>query len=256
FGPFAFRWLVLQPLADREQIDGALQKLVSLGLVMLVLAEPVALVAQAASINPGALLDLSLLGDIMGTSFGRVLAQRVGAALLLWILLGTVHYNARRARIAILILGLVLAVIDGEASHAISTQPIWLGMLANTLHIISMGVWVGGLVSLLVLWRQPEVRAQRSLIAWRFGQIASIAVIELVLSGIVLASLYVKRPEALLSTDYGRILLLKGGVLLLVLSLVLVGRRAKQVCWWRWEVIWQCGLLCIACLLVSLPPPL
>src|SRR5579872_3969221 len=115
----------------------------------------------------GSLLDLSLLGDIMGTSFGRVLAQRVGAALLLWILLGTVHYNARRARIAILILGLVLAVIDGEASHAISTQPIWLGMLANTLHIISMGVWVGGLVSLLTLWRQPEVRAQRSLVVWR-----------------------------------------------------------------------------------------
>jgi copper transport protein len=131
-----------------------------------------------------------------------------------------------------------------------------MGMLANTLHIISMGLWVGGLVSLLALWHRPEVRAQRSLIIRRFAQIATIAMIELVLSGIVLAGLYMKRPEALLSTDYGRLLLLKGGVLLLVLSLVVVGKRTKQVCWWRWEVIGQCMLLGIACLLVSLPPPL
>lgn len=93
FGPFAFGWWVLSflPSTDNERIQYRLERLVTPGILALVLAEGLALLAQAAGMSSAALLNVSLLGDIMATSFGRVLAQCLGVALLLWILLGTIQ---------------------------------------------------------------------------------------------------------------------------------------------------------------------
>jgi copper transport protein len=258
FGPFAFCWLVLSFLSsmDKERIAYRLERLVVPGILALVLAEGLALLAQAASMSPGALLNVSLLGDIMATSFGRVLAQRLGAALLLWILVGTIHYNAQRAQVAIVGLGLVLAGIDGEASHALNGNPIWLSLLANAVHIAAMGVWVGGLITLLAIWRLPEMAGWRSLLLLRFGQIATVAVTELILSGVILAGMNLAQPLDLLTTAYGRVLLCKVIVVLMVLLLAFVGRRgppALQHAWWVREMVGLLGLLLLAALLVSLP---
>jgi copper transport protein len=258
FGPFAFCWLVLSflPSMDKERIAYRLERLVVPGILALVLAEGLALLAQAASMSPGALLNVSLLGDIMATSFGRVLAQRLGAALLLWILVGTIHYNAQRAQVAIVGLGLVLAGIDGEASHALNGNPIWLSLLANAVHIAAMGVWVGGLITLLAIWRLPEMAGWRSLLLLRFGQIATVAVTELILSGVILAGMNLAQPLDLLTTAYGRVLLCKVIVVLMVLLLAFVGRRgppALQHAWWVREMVGLLGLLLLAALLVSLP---
>jgi copper transport protein len=258
FGPFAFYWLVLSflPSTDKERIQHRLERLVTPGILALVLAEGLALLAQAASMSSAALLNVSLLGDIMATSFGRVLAQRLGAALLLWILVGTIQYNARRAQVAIVGLGLVLAGIDGEASHALNGNPIWLSLLANAVHIAAMGMWVGGLITLLAIWRLPEVASWRSLLLLRFGQMATVAVTELILSGVIMAGMNLAQPLDLLTTAYGRVLLCKVIVLLLVLLLAFIGQRrrpALQHAWWVRETLGLLGLLLLAALLVSLP---
>lgn len=128
------------------------------------------------------------VGDVLASSFGRVLAQRVGAAVLLWVLLGvldettsedtkaTTETNSGGAgvvtRVALAV-GIALAVADGEASHAGNNGGgvAWLGYLANTAHVAAMGLWLGGLVTLIVLWRLLD-ETERASTLRRFGRVA------------------------------------------------------------------------------------
>jgi copper transport protein len=163
------------------------------------------------------------------------------------------------ARIVILGLGLLLALVDGEASHAVSKEPIWLGLLANMVHIASMGLWVGGLIALMFLWRVKSIEERRGEIALRFGQLATIAVTELIISGLLMAWLRLNQPLNLVTTVYGRVLLAKICLLPLVLLLAWIGRRMgqkEQAVWWQLEGLGLLGLLVAAGLLVALPPPL
>ncbi|HTK10136.1 MAG TPA: copper resistance protein CopC [Ktedonobacteraceae bacterium] len=261
FGVLAFGWFVIQPLGVTiaEHIRHRQERLVMIGIGVLLVAEPLALLAQTVSLGKG---DVgNIIGAILASSFGRVLAQRLGVALLLWIILGMVRESkeTRASRIGILGLGLLLAFVDGEASHAVSKEPVWLGLLANMVHVAAMGLWVGGMIGLLALWGEKEPGERRAEIVVRFGQLATIAVSELVISGLLMAWLRLNQPLNLFTSVYGRVLLGKICLLPLVLLLAWVGRRVKwreQVIWWRIEGLGLLGLLVLAGLLVALPPPL
>ena len=264
FGTIAFRQFVLRPLvrAGEARADGAekvLWQLVNLGIVALVLAEPLALLAQNASLGAGSLFDPNITGDILSSSFGRVLAQRLGAALLLWVLVGIVRQGEERASWIMLALGLALALIDGEGSHAITSRAPGLGLLANMLHIAAMGVWVGGLVTLLSVLGIKALRDQRDELVARFGQLATLAVIELVVSGLLMAWLLVGNPMELITTNYGKVLSTKTCVVLITLLLAFLGMRVyrnRHRTSWMLEVIVLTVILALAALLISLPPPI
>ncbi len=260
FGTFAFQVWILLPLglAHNQFVERRLSRLVALGILCLIVAEPIALLAQNASLGTGLLLDPSIIGDVLSSSFGRVVAQRLGAALLLWVLVGVVKEGSKQGTAMILALGGILALIDGEASHALSSTPIWLGFIVNALHIIAMGVWVGGLCALLVLSPLSDVKSQSAAVFLRFGRIATIAVLELGLTGVVLAFQQLKAPVNLFVTPYGNVLLVKSGVLLLALFLVVLTMRLQNEGRWRWwkvEAVLLMSITALAGLLVSLPPP-
>jgi copper transport protein len=261
FGTLAFRQFVLRPLVYPQQASAekVLWRLVSLGILALVIAEPLALLAQNASLGTGSLFDPDIIGDVLSSSFGRVLAQRLGAGLLLWVLIGVVKQGEERGNWLILGLGLVLALIDGEASHAITSRALWLGLLANMLHVVAMGVWVGGLVAFLSLWRVREWHEQRNELTIRFGKLATLAVIELVVSGLLLAWLHLVNPIDLFITNYGKVLAVKTCIVLITLLLAFLAVRIyqhKHARWWILEVTTLTLILALAALLISLPPPI
>ncbi|HEV2660069.1 MAG TPA: copper resistance protein CopC [Ktedonobacteraceae bacterium] len=260
FGPLAFYWWVLRPLMlpDEEAVMRRLFRLIGVGILLLLLAEPFTLLAQLVSLQAGTLFDPLIIGGILASSAGRVLAQHMGAALLLWVLLGMARQGSRSALPTGLILGIVLAFIDGQSDHAISTNPLWLGFLTNTLHILAMVVWVGGLTTLLVLWRLAELKGQRQEMVPIFGRLALAAVVELSVTGIVLAILHLNGLSALFTTGYGRALFIKSLAFLLALLLVLLSRRYANELrkrWWAGELVVLLGVLVLAGLVVSLPPP-
>ena len=225
---------------------------------MLLLAEGVGLVAQPVSLGSHSPFDLTFLGAILGTSFGRALALRLGAALTLWILAGIAQQGHRQAVTASLVLGGILALIDSTASHAISSPVIWLALLVTTLHIAAMGTWLGGLIALLALWRLPAAKADRRDLVARFSPLAIASVAELALTGFVLAGLHLLTPADLFTTSYGRILAIKAFALLLPLLFAFLSRQKRQFFqgrWWRLELLSLLGILTLAALLVSLPPP-
>ena len=63
---------------------------------------------------------------------------------------------------------------------------------------------------------------------------ATVAVAELILSGVILAGMNLAQPLDLLTTAYGRVLLCKVIVLLLVLLLAFVGQRGRPALQHAW----------------------
>jgi copper transport protein len=257
FGSLAFLLLVLRPLSlsDPEPAKQRLYRLVVLGIIGLLVAEPVTLLAQTSSF--GAPFDPGVATDILSSNFGRVVAQRLGVALLLWVLLGTIKQGSRRAAVGALALAPLLALVDGEASHAAGAGPLWFGLGINMLHVVAMGVWVGGLVSLLTVLRLPVLDGHRGALVSRFGRLAGGSLSVLIATGLIMAWLHLKVPSALLTTAYGQALIGKLLLLGVVALLAMAGRRAPPSRYrlWLMEAAVLLGVLAVSGLVVSLPPP-
>jgi copper transport protein len=258
-GPNANGLLILRLTARSwgERAAGRLYRLTLAGLAALLVAEALALLAQTASLAPGRLLSPDATADVLASSAGRALAQRAGAALLLWVLLGALRQGAAGAGWAALLAGLGLALIDGRAGHEAADGPAGIGVAA--VHLAAMGVWIGGLVSLLSVWRLPDMRERRGAIVARFGRVAAGSLALLMMSGVALAwwRLDATRPATLLDTGYARALALK---LLFLAAAIVSAWRAVRVRgrqperWWRIEAAALVGVLLFAALAVSLPP--
>ncbi len=258
FGALAFRWLIIRPLAlrDTEGIDRRLWRLVDWGMLALVSSAPLTLFAQLVSLQTGNLFNTALIGAILASRSGWVLAQRLGGALLLWVLLGAAKQGARPAVPLALALGVALALVESEASHTISSSNIVIGVIATTLHVVAMGIWFGGLAALVSLWQEKALAPRRREVIARFGQIAVVSVIELAGSGLLLAWLHLSQLSDLFTAAYGQVLLAKVLLLPVALLLALLGRReGGSERWWRSEALALAGILALAALLVSLAPP-
>jgi copper transport protein len=228
------------------------------GVVLLLIAEPVALLAQTTSLDASGALDPETMSGALESSFGRVLAQRLGAALLLWVLLGAAHDGSIRAAQAIGILGLAVAFVDGEAAHAAGGRPAWLGLGVNTLHMAAMGAWIGGMAALLSVWRLPALAPSFPEVARRMGRVAAAALAVLAATGTVMAIQHFTRPGDALASAYGRTLDVKVGLLCVAVGLAATAARtepAQRARWWGREAAVLAVVLGLAGLLVSLPPP-
>ncbi len=288
FGTLAFGLVVLRPLgiAVRGSAERRLRWLVSGGIALLLGAEAVALVAQVVSLGAGspfAPAASEIAGDALASGFGRVLSQRLGAALLLWVLVGIAESlraggeeaaaggggapqakdgggrGERIALVAAVIVGLALAVVDGEASHAVNVEPLWFGLMVNAVHVAAMGLWIGGLVALLAVWNTKELLGQRVAVVARFSRIAVSAVAALGVTGAVMAWEQVQRPINLVVTAYGKALdaklLALAGVLLVAFVATRARAEERRSRWWALEAAGVGVVLALAGLLASLPPP-
>ncbi len=116
------------------------------------------------------------------------------------------------------------AVLQALNSHAAAvTNQLSLALVADTLHILAMGAWLGGVVSLLggipavAAHSLPAQARQLRRNAWHmFGPVAAVAVSLLVFSGLVSAGFQVATPDAMLTSFYGQTLLTKIGLMLLM----------------------------------------
>jgi copper transport protein len=210
-------------------------RLAGAGIALLLVAEPLALFAQTASLDPAQAFDGDALTGALASSFGRVLGLRVAAALLLWALLGALR-QAPWLRWAIPGLGLALAVVDATAAHATPSLPQPAGLALNALHVVAMGVWIGGVAGFALA---PS---------GGFGRVAAWSAGLLVVSGVALALIHLVSPLDLLTTAYGASLSIKAPLVAIALYFAW---RARQ----RWELAALAGVIAAASVLVSLPPP-
>ena len=210
-------------------------RLAGAGAALLLVAEPLSLLAQSASFDPAQTFDGDALISALASPFGRVLGLRLAAAFLLWAVLGALR-QAPRLRWAIPLLALALALVDATAAHATPALAQPLGLVLNAVHVAAMGIWVGGVAAYVVA---PS---------GAFGRVAAWSAGLLVLSGAALALLHFGNPVETMTTPYGGVLIVKLPLVALALWLAWRVRR-------RGELVALAAVLLAAAVLVSVPPP-
>jgi copper transport protein len=227
-------------------------RLAGAGVALLLLAEPLALLAQTASLDPSQTFDGDALTGALASPFGRVLGLRLAGALLLWAVLGalrpafiklgspptpTLPLRGREIlRWAIPGLGVALALVDATAAHATPLLPQPLGLLLNALHVAAMGLWLGGVAAFVIA---PS---------GGFGRVADWSLGLLIVSGAALALLHFNSPLELMTTAYGASLAIKLPLVAIALFFAWRGRH-------RWELSALLAVIAAASVVVSLPPP-
>jgi putative copper export protein len=218
----AFGVTAYQALIRRKQ---RFNRLVVAGVVLLVAAEPVALLGQLASLS----FDGDTAIAVLASGFGRLLALRLAGALLVWAL------RAIGSPWPVLAIGAGVAVVDGAGAHAIPGLP-GAGQLLVALHVSTMGLWVGGLAAFV---GAPDRRFARYALIW-----FAIAII----TGLLLATAHVSPLLTLMTSDYGWVLIIKVLVVGVAASAALLRRR-------RLELGVLMAVIAGASLLAALPPP-
>ncbi|TPQ28547.1 copper-binding protein [Bradyrhizobium guangdongense] len=124
----------------------------------------------------------------------------------------------RRTAFAMICVGLSFSL----SGHAATASPQWLTRTALFIHGIGLAYWMGALAPLAVMaWlrSEPLLRVLR-----RFSLLAIPVVALIALSGLALAVVQLERFGALVDTGYGKILVAKLVLVLLLLSFAALNR--------------------------------
>ncbi len=123
-------------------------------------------------------------------------------------------------------LGLALAFTFSATGHAETTNPTWLSLLADTLHLLAMAAWVGGLVLLVVGLLPRRDPDELDAVLPVFSRVAFTAVVVMAVTGTYAAWRGVGSLRALVHTEYGLLVLAK---VALFVGLLAVGNLSRRV---------------------------
>lgn len=181
-----------------------------------------ATLASGESLSPGLLRE-----TLTETRVGNVWLARFGFALLTTALVTAAARSGRRVYwwSATGTATLLLMTLT-QLSHA-AAEGRFLPFLADWLHVAAATIWAGGLLGLLFVFfsgpldavpadRRASLREQS---VRRFSRVATTAVLVLAATGLYAILLHVPNLAALASTPYGRALLTKLGLLVLLLGI-------------------------------------
>lgn len=208
------------------------------------------------------------LADLPGTSFGRDAVMRLLPLVLAAILLvGATGARERVRRLLLAGAGVLAAVallVEATLSHAATQYPAPAEIAIQWLHLVAVGLWLGGLAALLAQLRGPTAEA-KSALARRFALLAGLGLAMVAVTGILRAVVDVGTFQALLSTDFGRLVLIKIALLVPIAALGALNhfrnvpradgglrpfRRAGST-----ELLLGMVALLVASLLVNIAPP-
>ena len=205
-------------------------------------------------------------GEVFGSSFGAAISERVVPLLVAGLGVAAV---ARRSgdRSALLVVALAAAAclaVDVLLSHAAAGSWPGVNVLVQALHVLAVGMWLGGLAGLLLtVGRAPTRGTERA--ARRFSRLATAGILIVAATGLLRAIVEVGTLDDLLATDFGRLVIAKTALLagLAVLGALnhfrnvpaagrsLVGlRRAGSL-----ELVLGATAILLAAALVNLSPP-
>ena len=166
------------------------------------------------------------LADLPASSLGRDavlrLAPLVAAAVLTlaaWRIDGAGRVRVRRwLQVAAGVSGGLALLVEADLSHAASETPAPAQIALQWFHLLAVGLWLGGLVVLLLQVRGVET-ISKAQIARRFANLAGLSLAAVVVTGTLRALVDIGSLDALFSTDFGRLVLLKVALLIPIAGL-------------------------------------
>ena len=204
------------------------------GWVVLALSTVAAVMLQgpyAAGTGIGDAVKWSVVHDVLQTRFGHVTEVRllllVGALALL-AFLGRIDRRRRAPlwwTIAAAIVAIGLASTPGYAGHAATGDFTIFAVPLDTIHVLAMSVWLGGLVVLLLAAFGGGFSGGLRRALTTFSRLAFWCVVVLVLSGLFASWRQVGfAVRGYTSTSYGHLLLIKLAVVVALIGLATVSR--------------------------------
>ncbi|MEW2525287.1 copper resistance protein CopC [Streptomyces sp. NPDC047071] len=226
-----------------------LQRLVVSGWLTLTGATLATLLLRAPYTGSGKLadaFDLAKLGDVLQTKTGAALVSRLlllaAAALFIAVLFGAYDKREDPKEKRDLAFGLAvgggvvaigIAATWALAEHASTGIQAGLAMPVDVLHLLAVAVWLGGVVALLLcLYRAPLIDASA---VRRFSGVAFGSVVALAGTGLYQSWRQVGSWTALVETDYGQLLLIKIGLVVVLVGIASVSRR------WTGRILAEAG---------------
>jgi copper transport protein len=194
--------------------------------------------AEAAGISGFSALKETIVRETLETKFGTIW----GLAVLAWIVFGLMAAlllrpsNGRSlgwSRILPVAVPLAfVAMVPALSGHGSTQSPVLLNFPVNVVHVAAMAVWLGGLAALLFVvprgTRELEPGDRSRLLAAalsRFSRVALVSVGAILLTGLTQAYVYVRHLDALTDTGYGRAVLIKFVLLMILIGIGAYNRR-------------------------------
>ena len=165
-------------------------------------------------------------GQFVGTPIGRALVWRALLGLLALIAVLIAMRSRRFARLALegaAVAAGVALYIHVASGHAAAEGGATIQVLGQWSHVIAAAVWLGGLAALVAALR-GEPQEEKSRAARRFSAAAVVALAVVFVTGVVRSLDEVGSIDALFSTGYGQLVLLKVGLILVLAALGAVNR--------------------------------
>lgn len=205
-----------------------------IGWIVLAVSTVAALMLQGPYAGGSGLGDAakwSVVHDVLQTRFGHVTEVRLlllAGALVLLAFLG--RLDRRRGApiwwtVAAAIVAIGLAATPGYAGHAATGDFTIFAVPLDTIHVLAMSVWLGGLVVLLLAAFGGGFSGGLRRALTRFSRIAFWCVVVLVLSGVFASWREIGFAiRGYTSTTYGHLLLIKLGVVVGLIGLAAASR--------------------------------
>jgi copper transport protein len=209
------------------------------------------------------------LSGLFTTSLGTIALERFVALAVTGIgVIGACFSRPGLIRAGVSLAGIGAAVamwIDVAASHAGAQTPVAANLLIQWAHIVASGVWIGGLLILLVAVRGQASDARGRAVR-RFSTTAGVAIVVVAVTGTFRAIIEIGSIGQLFGTAFGILVLVKVGLFVVLAGLGAINRfgnvpRAsttlrglRRVA--SGEVVIGAAVVLVAAALVNVAPPL
>ena len=184
------------------------------------------MIGAQSSLTTGSALSSSGWVSVFDSNAGRWWFARLGAVAMLLVLVLTRRHAANgRWRAAGAAVGLATFAVYAAGGHAVSGRARGLGFAATVGHLTAMSIWSGGLVVLVVIVRRAEFWSA----ATRFSALALGSVVLLATTGAVNGWRQLGTLSGFTDSTYGRWLLVKLVLVVVVVSVAGASRWLVRV---------------------------
>jgi copper transport protein len=167
------------------------------------------------------------LAEVLSSPFGTAHLVRLGALVSAVILLRPLMAGEAVRTDLLLLAGLGVITVGTWpiSGHPIASPIPLASIVVDAVHLGAAAFWLGGLVVLAGFLLRQADRRELGVILPEWSRWAGLAVSLLLLAGLVMAVIEIATPRALIDTTYGRLLLIKIGLVGVVIATAAYSRR-------------------------------
>ena len=170
----------------------------------------------------GAVFDGAVLSDVVATRLGIAILLRL-LLVVVWggLLLFAASSTHRQWKLTAVITSVLLVATFSFSGHPSAAPNSLLFIPVDMAHFVSLSMWVGAIFALLAVSRAEHAQEY----VQRFSRIATFAMPVAVVTGVIQGLHLVGGISAMTKSDYGRLLIVKTILALIVIGL---GTRARR----------------------------